>query len=128
MKALLDTHAFLWFSLDDSRLSTTARAFMANRDNELLISPASLWEIAIKVSLGKYIVHEPLSLFFERQISENELVLLPFTARHAATVSGLPFRHRDPFDRLLAAQALCEEVPIISSDKIMDQYSLPRVW
>lgn len=111
MKLLLDTHALLWFCLDDIRLSEDARSLIADGANDVLVSPANYWEIAIKVSLGKYAIDGDFAIFFEDQISENRFTALPISVRHAAEVSRLPFHHRDPFDRLLIAQAIVEQVP-----------------
>lgn len=128
MKLLLDTHAFLWFALDDPHLSGGARSQMADPANELLLSPASYWEIAIKISLGKYSLSESFVDFMHRQVAENDLEVLPITIEHAAVVATLPFHHRDPFDRLLIGQAIAEQLPVISGDSFFDQYSVTRVW
>lgn len=128
MKALLDTHALLWFALDDKRLHSRARAVIEERDNDLLVSPASVWEIAIKISLRKYKIDSDFATFFDQQISENDFSILPIATSHAAMVANLPFHHRDPFDRLLAAQAIVEQVPIISIDNVYDLYGVPRIW
>ncbi len=128
MRYLLDTHAFLWAMLDDPRLSNSARALMLNADNELLVSPASYWEIAIKISLGKYTLNDDFEAFMERQTVYSEFTPLPISIQHAAVVAGLPFHHRDPFDRLLVAQAIYEEIPIISTDRALDAYSIVRIW
>jgi PIN domain nuclease of toxin-antitoxin system len=128
MKALLDTHALLWFALNDSRLSDRARLMIADRDNDLFVSPATFWEIAIKVSIGKYVIDEELSAFFDQQMAVNDFTLLPITSKHAAVVATLPFHHRDPFDRMLVAQSIAEETPIVSADRMLDLYSVARVW
>lgn len=128
MKALLDTHAWLWFGLVDPRLSDGARAIIEDPDNEILLSPTSFWEIAIKISLGKYSLDEELDDFVARQLEENAIKVLPIDAAHARVVATLPFHHRDPFDRMLVAQAIVERVPLISSDAELDQYSIQRVW
>ncbi|MFW6114163.1 MAG: type II toxin-antitoxin system VapC family toxin [bacterium] len=128
MKLLLDTHAFLWMSLDDPRLSDTARDVIAELENELLLSPSSFWEIGIKISIGKYEMQEPLDVFVDREVERNGLVILPITPQHATQVARLPFHHRDPFDRLLIAQAIVENVPIISADRQLDAYGIERVW
>lgn len=128
MTALLDTHAFLWFILDDPQLSATARALMSDPANDLLLSPASYWEMAIKISLGKYSLAEDFEAFMERQITENSLTVLPISIAHAAVIAALPFHHRDPFDRLLIAQAMTETIPVISSDRIFDKYPVTRIW
>ena len=128
MRLLLDTHTFLWFVLNDSRLSEVARDLMGTTDNELLISPASYWEIAIKVSIGKYQVPGSFQDWMDSQILTNDFRVLPIYTSHAAKVAILPFRHRDPFDRLLIAQSLTENIPIISADNKFDQYSVQRKW
>jgi PIN domain nuclease of toxin-antitoxin system len=89
---------------------------------------ASLWEIAIKVSIGKLKISQPYDVFMKQVITSNHLIILPITVRHTTTVASLPFQHRDPFDRLLIAQAMVEEVPIISGDAAFDAYSVTRLW
>jgi len=128
VRVLLDTHALLWFSLDDARLSARAKSVIMDRSNEPLVSPATFWEIAIKVSLGKYEVEEELVPLFSRLIAQNGMVLLPITIEHAAAVADLPHHHRDPFDRLLVAQAISEGIPIISTDHELDAYPVTRIW
>jgi PIN domain nuclease of toxin-antitoxin system len=128
VRLLLDTQAFLWFVLNDLRLSATARALLTDPNNELLISPASYWEIAIKVSIGKYQVPWPFQDFIDDQIAQNQLTILPITTAHAAAVIPLPFHHRDPFDRLIVAQALVEGIPLVSADPIFDAYGVARLW
>ena len=128
MKALHDTHALLWFALDDSRLSSPARSMIAEPDNDLLVSSATFWEIAIKVSIGKYVIDEELSAFFDRQMAVNDFTLLPITSKHAAAVASLPFHHRDPFDRMLIAQAIVEQVSVLSNDRAFDMYPVHRIW
>ncbi|MDA1017480.1 MAG: type II toxin-antitoxin system VapC family toxin [Planctomycetota bacterium] len=128
MKLLLDTHAFLWMSLDDPQLSKTARENLADTENDLFLSPASYWEIAIKISIGKYTLAEPLVEFVGREMDANELNVLPVTVEHAGAVSGLPFHHKDPFDRMLVAQATLENMSLISCDVIFDQYGVTRIW
>ncbi|NLX54749.1 MAG: type II toxin-antitoxin system VapC family toxin [Planctomycetaceae bacterium] len=128
MKLLLDTHAFLWMSLDDPKLSDTARNVIAELENELLLSPSTFWEIGIKISIRRYELQEPLDVFVDREVQRNGLVILPITSQHAGQVARLPFHHRDPFDRLLIAQSIVEQVPIISADKQLDAYGIERVW
>lgn len=128
MKLLLDTHALLWFLLDDAKLSGGARSLIVDPGNDPLVSPASYWEIAIKISLGKYILAEDFAGFMESQLAENDLTVLPITVAHAAVVATLPFHHRDPFDRLLIAQAMVESVPLLSSDPAFDLYPVTRMW
>jgi PIN domain nuclease of toxin-antitoxin system len=128
MRLLLDTHAFLWFVLKDAKLSAAARALILDPNNEVLLSPASCWEIAIKVSIGKYTLPEPFGVFMPREISNNQFDLLEIEVAHTAVVAALPFHHRDPFDRLLVAQALAEKIPLISADPVFDAYGLTRLW
>lgn len=128
MKLLLDTHAFLWMSLDDPQLSRQAHDLIADTYNELLLSPASYWELAIKVSLGKYQLAEPLDEFVNREVQKNGVTILPIQPAHAAQVAGLPFHHRDPFDRLLIAQAKVEQVALVSKDTVFDDYGVQRRW
>lgn len=101
---------------------------MLNADNELLVSPASYWEIAIKISVGKYALHDDFETFMERQTVYSEFTLLPISVKHTAIVAALPFHHRDPFDRMLVAQAISENIPIISIDRVLDSYSITRIW
>ncbi len=128
MKLLLDTHALLWFLLEDAKLSSNARSLIADPANDPLVSPASYWEIAIKISLDKYTLAEDFVEFMESQLAENDLTVLPITVAHAAVVARLPFHHRDPFDRLLIAQAMVESVPVLSSDRAFDLYPVARMW
>lgn len=128
MKLLLDTHAFLWFVLDDRQLSKVACDLIVDPLNDVLLSPASYWEIAIKVSLGKYKLPGSFEAWIEHQIQVNEFEILPIEIAHAALIATLTFHHKDPFDRLLVAQALIEKIPIISGDVILDSYSVIRHW
>ena len=128
MRILLDTHALLWFLLDDPKLSRTARDVIADGENRLEISPASYWEIAIKISLGKYLLPEPLGAFMDRELADNEMRILPILPRHVAVLTDLPFHHKDPFDRLIIAQAMVEGIPVVSSDGAFDAYPVQRVW
>src|SRR5438132_5840761 len=127
MRLLLDTHTFLWFVEDSPRLSTNARRLLES-EVDLLISLGSLWEMAIKVSIGKLTLTQSFELFIPDQLVKNEIELLPLTVEHLALVSALPLHHRDPFDRLLVAQALVERMPIVSVDEKFDAYGIERVW
>ena len=128
MTALLDTQAFLWFVLDDPQLSATAKRFIEDSSNQLYLSPASYWEIAIKISIGKYSLPVPYQSFMETQLSSNAIAILPIEPRHTHLLTNMPFHHRDPFDRLLIAQALADELVIISSDALFDLYGVNRCW
>jgi PIN domain nuclease of toxin-antitoxin system len=128
MRFLLDTHTFLWFALNDPKLSHEALTLIVEPAHDILISPASYWEIAIKISIGKYQIPGSFQAWTEHQLAVNSFEVLPITIAHAAKVITLPFHHRDPFDRLLAAQALAEDIPIISNDAILDEYAVQRRW
>lgn len=128
MTALLDTQAFLWFVLDDPQLSLTAKRFMEDSTNTLYISPASYWEIAIKISIGKYSVPMPYLTFIESQLRLNAIAILPIEPRHTHLLTTLPFHHRDPFDRLLISQAMIDRLAIVSSDETFDLYGVNRLW
>ncbi len=125
---LLDTHALLWLITDDSRLSEVAKEAYLTLDAPVSLSLASVWEIAIKVSLGKLAVAEPLETLLPRELRENAIRLLPIEMDHCLKVARLPFHHRDPFDRLIAAQALHEGLPLLSRDPAFDAYGVERIW
>lgn len=101
---------------------------LADPGHELLLSPASYWEIAIKVSLGKYRLADPLADFIEEAIRLYGLTVLPVTAKHAEAIVNLPHHHKDPFDRMLIAQAMVENIGLVSSDNAIDAYSVKRIW
>lgn len=128
MRLMLDSHALLWFAADDPRLSATARSFIRDPRNERLFSIASVWELAIKVSLGKLSIAEPFETFVPRQLSGNLTTLLPIELRHINRLLSIPLHHRDPFDRLLVAQALVEQVGVVSADPAFDAYGVTRYW
>jgi PIN domain nuclease of toxin-antitoxin system len=128
MNLLLDTNALLWFVLDDPRLSQRAQEQMNTADALVYVSPASLWEIAIKIRLGKYALPTPFAAFWDDQFLINAFLLLPISISHTASVATLPFHHRDPFDRLIIAQSLSDGFPVVSSDAVFDQYGVERIW
>lgn len=128
MKFLLDTHTFLWFIANNPELSKAAKELLEDSNTELLLSYASLWEIAIKVSLGKLSLPEPFEAFVAEQLEVNSIELLPLSVKQISAVVSLPFHHRDPFDRLLAAQSLTEALPLVSRDTIFDEYRVSRRW
>ena len=128
MKLLLDTHTFLWFIMANSSLSADARALIEDQANEKFLSVASLWEIAIKVSIGKLGLSAPFGTLIPQQLSANGFELLRLEVNHAAALIGLPFHHRDPFDRLLIAQAMVEQMQIVSIDSAFDAYPISRLW
>jgi PIN domain nuclease of toxin-antitoxin system len=128
MNLLLDTHTFLWFITSDSRLSATAQTLISTTTNQRFLSIASLWEMAIKISLGKLNLAEPFSELFPRQLRLNRIDVLDIRFEHVAAVVAMPFHHRDPFDRLMAAQCRVENLPIVSFDSNFDAYSVQRRW
>jgi len=128
VKLLLDTHAFLWFINGDSNLSDGTRSYIENPDNERLLSIASLWEIAIKVSIGKLEIAFSFERMVKTQIHDNAITILPISASHLDTLAFLPFHHRDPFDRLIIAQSMIEKLTILSRDAAFDAYSIERKW
>jgi PIN domain nuclease of toxin-antitoxin system len=128
MRLLLDTHAFLWFVLNDPAISPKARDLIADPDNDLYLSPASHWEIAIKVSIGKYQIPGSFESWVNQQFQINEIGILPIKIAHTAAVIHLPFHHKDPFDRLLLAQSITENMPIVSADRAFDAYGVSRLW
>ena len=128
MKLLLDAHTFLWFVWDEMQLTNDAKVLIVNPTNQKLISTATYWEIAIKVSIGKLDLGEPYRAFMHREIARNHFDLLHVSVDHAAAVSVLPFHHRDPFDRMLISQAMVEQMPIVSGDRAFDAYPITRLW
>ena len=127
MNLLLDTHIFLWFVDDNPRLSQSARVLIEAADSQPFLSMASLWEIAIKISLGKLQLEQPYEIFIPQQLALNGIGILNFSLEHTAAVSILPFHHRDPFDRLIAVQAKIEKMILISADPSFDAYEIERV-
>lgn len=128
MKVLLDTHTFLWFVTDDSALSDQVVDLIESEVNEVVVSVASLWEMAIKYSIGKLKLRQPFSDFIKQQMDLNNFQLLKLEMAHINLVSDLPLHHRDPFDRMLIAQSITEALPIISIDKAFDAYGITRLW
>lgn len=128
MRHLLDSHTLLWYTLADPTLSGAAKALILDPANEILISPASYWEIAIKVSVGKLTLHQPYEDFIDACLNKYGFIILPVEPKHTAALTTLPFRHKDPFDRLLVAQAMVENIPIISNDTALDAYGITRLW
>lgn len=125
---LIDTHAFLWFIAGSEKLSHLARKAIEDEENEIVLSVASIWEMSIKVSIGKLSTKFPLRKMIPEQMECNGFDLLPIEAGHCMRVSELPMHHRDPFDRLLIAQALEDNMPVVTTDGIFDQYGISRIW
>jgi PIN domain nuclease of toxin-antitoxin system len=121
---LLDTSAFLFAILGDPRLSSKAASHFRDPGNQLLLSMASLWEMAVKYSLGKLQMPKPIDRFISEELAYNRVEILDIKAHHVFKVAELPFHHRDPFDRIIAAQALTEELPLVTSDAIFRRYAV----
>lgn len=128
MKALLDTHALLWWITDDSRLSRRVREFISNVENELAFSAASGWEVAIKAGLGKMDLPEHPEKFLTEQLHRNAIEVLPVNLGHAMGVYSLPNHHGDPFDRLLVAQCVAEGLPLLTADAAFGPYPVEVIW
>ena len=128
MKYLLDTHAFLWFVSDDSRLSPRARSIIKDRNKEVYFSAASAWEMSIKIRLGRLTIEEELEPFIVKQLAENNFSTLSITVLHSLYTSKLPEIHKDPFDRMIIAQSRLENMSLISKDKNIKKYKVPMVW
>jgi PIN domain nuclease of toxin-antitoxin system len=128
MRALLDTHAFLWWNTDDPQLSPAARDFIIDGRNELLLSVASAWEIAIKAARGALLLPEPPQQYVTSRLQLHRMSALAIQLHHALRVYDLPPLHRDPFDRLLIAQSQLEDLPIVTADSEIGRYSVKLIW
>ena len=128
MNLLLDTHALLWFALGDAQLSQAAHRLIEEPANTKFVSPATYWEIAIKISIGKYLLHEPYETFFDRAIRQNGFLILPVEPRHTSALTTLRYHQRDPFDRLMVAQTMVESLALVSADAVLDTYPIQRLW
>ncbi len=128
MKLLLDTHTLLWFIAGSVNLSAYARSLIEDVSNEKFVSIVSIWETAIKVSIGKMTLSAPFDVLFPHQLQTNGFDLLPVKIKHTSAVTALPVHHRDPFDRLLIAQAIEEKFTLVSVDDVFDDYGITRLW
>ncbi len=128
MRVLLDTHAFLWWVLEDQRLSPVARETIADPDIDVLVSPVSAWEIAIKAADGRLDLPEPSRSYVPSRMAANSFHELPITLDHCLRTAELPRIHRDPFDRLLVAQAQAEDLPLVSGDPAITRYDVETIW
>ena len=128
MKLLLDTHALIWFLEDDPKLSAAAREVVEESANERWVSIASGWEMAIKSQLGKLDLPRPFEVLFPSTLEALHFSILPIQPRHLHRYHALPFHHRDPFDRLLAAQALADGFTVVGNDAAFDAYGVTRIW
>lgn len=128
MRLLLDTHAFLWWLAGDDALSAAAKAAIADAGNEILVSAASSWEIATKYRIGKLPGVAAIIADLDRTISDQGFAGLPISLRHGQVAGTLPGRHRDPFDRMLIAQAMLENLVLVSNEQPFDAYAIGRLW
>lgn len=128
MKLLLDTHAFLWFIEGNQNLGLTAKNAIESSTNQRYLSIASLWEIAIKVSIGKLEIGMTLTELVNRQVYGNAIDLLEIQSQHLDTLAALPFHHKDPFDRLILSQGLTENIAIITKDGLFANYPVTLIW
>ena len=128
MPLLLDTHAFLWWLMDDERLPETVRRAIADQANDIVVSAASPWEIATKHRLGKLLIADTVAFDIAGAIADQGFRELPLTVADGARAGGLPGFHRDPFDRMLIAQALARDFPLASNEALFDRYGVRRFW
>lgn len=127
-RVLLDTSTFLWFVFDDARLSRPAESIISSADTQKLLSVGSLWEIAIKKQLGKLSLGMPFRNFLDAYVLGSDLEVIPIDIEHLTTYETLPFHHRDPFDRLLIAQAKSLRTAIVTSDSSFAKYEVQTLW
>ena len=128
MRVLVDTHVFLWWVEGDRALPAKARAALANQENECLVSMVSAWELAIKAGLGKLKLTLPVKRYVVEHIAANGFRMLDIRMAHIGRVETLELHHGDPFDRLLIAQALEEEIPVVTADPVFRKYGVKRIW
>lgn len=128
MKLLLDTHTFIWWDSEPAKLSTKVLALCQDQENTLILSVASVWEIQIKSQLGKIKLNLPLKELIISQQKINNIVILPIALKHILSLEGLPSHHKDPFDRLLIAQANTENAVLISCDSVFADYPVSLLW
>jgi PIN domain nuclease of toxin-antitoxin system len=128
VKILIDTHVFIWYIQNSERLPSSVTMLINDGSSQILFSIASIWEMAIKQSTGKLNLGVPYIGFIEEQMKLNNIELMPINLNHIEVVTTLPFHHRDPFDRILIAQAIMEDIVLISSDSVFSLYPVQRVW
>ena len=127
-RLLLDTHAFIWWASEPKQLSKTAITLCQDRNNTLILSVASVWEIQIKTQIGKLKLNSPLNELIKKQKRINDLLILPIELEHVLKLGNLPDYHKDPFDRLIIAQSIAEKLIIVSKDSVMKKYSTNTIW
>jgi len=128
MRALLDTHAFIWWYSDDPRLNATARAVISDSANDIFVSAVTAFEIATKYALGRLPLPEPPREYALKRMGRHGFQPLAIDLAHGLHVASLPFLHRDPFDRLLVAQSQLEDMPILTSDTRIAAYGVEVIW
>lgn len=128
MRVLLDSHTLIWAGDDPAKVPAPAMGVMQDPANDLFISAATIWEMAIKVAIGKLPLSLPYRQWLDKAVDDQGLSILPITLDHTERQISLPFHHRDPFDRLIAAQAIVEGIPLVSADAIFDAYVVNRIW
>jgi PIN domain nuclease of toxin-antitoxin system len=128
MRALMDTHTFLWWNTDDPQLSPRAREIIAEGSNEIFLSAASTWEIAIKAAKGRLVLPEEPALYVPSRMNLHRIQHLPVQVSHTLRVYDLPRHHADPFDRLLVAQSQMESLPLITMDEEIRRYEVETIW
>jgi PIN domain nuclease of toxin-antitoxin system len=128
VKALLDTHTFIWWANNDPSLGVLAKGAISDPANEIFLSSASTWEMAIKIALGKLTLSLPLNAFVVSQIMQYQFKPLRITYEHTYQVEALPQHHKDPFDRLLIAQAITENLVLLTCDSVIGQYAVTTLW
>ena len=128
MRLIIDTQVLIWWANDVSNISRRVQDIIFDLDNELWLSLASIWEMQIKISLGKLDLPRSLPNIITTQMEENQIKILPIELSHIYGLDRLPLHHRDPFDRLIITQSLTEEIPIASIDKAFDAYLVERIW
>jgi PIN domain nuclease of toxin-antitoxin system len=128
VRVLLDTHTLLWWALDDPQLTRRAHAALSGAESDVYVSAVSVWEIATKVRLGKLPGGERLAGNFRSYLAEQGFQELPVTVDHGLRAGALPGPHKDPFDRMLVAQAQAENLALISNETAFDSYGIVRIW
>jgi PIN domain nuclease of toxin-antitoxin system len=128
VRLLLDSHTVIWAVNDPASLGSVARAALEDASNQLVVSTATIWEISIKAGLKKLDLKRPYEEWMDQAIIDLELEEMPITIAYANRQANLPWHHRDPFDRMLVAQALTEKITVVSVDAVLDQYGVTRIW
>jgi PIN domain nuclease of toxin-antitoxin system len=128
VRALLDTHTFIWWANNDPSLTARAKSVIGDKSNEIFLSAVSTWEMAIKIAIGKLTLAGPLQPFVLSQITQYQFKSLPITYDHTYLVQTLPLHHNDPFDRLLIAQAMVEGLTILTADGKFAPYGIQTLW